>query len=545
MHIRRALAAVVLFTLFVSVAPPARIAAQAPAPPKLVVVLVVDQMRGDYLTTYAGLFQHGFKRLTSEGAWYQNAAYPYLNTVTCTGHSTIGTGALPYRHGMILNAWYDRNEGRSQECTDDPGAKAVSYNGQPDDRTDSAKRMKVPTLAEQIRKQKKGRVFTLSLKPRSAIGLAGHKADSVVWFDGRGGWETSTAYTKSPVPVIENFVKAHPVSADSGKVWERTLPAEKYLYDDQAVGERAGGGWTTTFPHALGAATDRTFYAHWQTSPFADEYLERMAEAIVHDAKLGRGTGTDFLGVSFSTLDMIGHSFGPRSHEVQDILVRLDATIGRLLTFLDQELGRGNYVLALSADHGVAELPEQVEGAGREPSKAIVAAVNGALQPILGEGPFVAAAAYTDIYFGPGIYDRVKSNPRAWKAVEDALLGLPGIVRVFRREELLGSDARSSDDRVRRAAALSYFDGRSGDIIIIPREHWLLASSATTHGTLYPYDQHVPLILFGAAVRGGAYPDAAMPPDIGATIAAIVGVELPDTDGHVLGAAQTAGSPSR
>jgi predicted AlkP superfamily pyrophosphatase or phosphodiesterase len=513
--------------------PPA--AAQAAPKPKLVVLLAVDQMRADYPVRYSNILQHGLKRLTETGAWFKNAAYPYLNTVTCAGHSTLGTGTFPYKHGMVLNAWYDRATGKTVTCTEDSSVSEVSY-GDLAGIGDSAKNMMAPTLAELLHKQK-GRVVTMSLKPRSAIGLAGHEADSVIWFDERGGWETSTAYSKSPVHWLTAFIKGNPIDRDAGKVWERTLPASQYQYADDAPGERPGAGWSATFPHPLGVAGDRAYYAHWLSSPYADEYLEQMAEAAIDDMHLGRQNATDFLGVSFSTLDIVGHAFGPRSHEVQDVLVRLDATLARLLDHLDAKVGKDNYVLALGADHGVADVPEQIQNAGRQSGQQIIAAIDTALKPILGDGPFLAASAYTDLYFRPGVFDRVKRDPKAIAAVKEALLALPGIARVLQPDDLTTPAARTSTDPQIRAAALSYFASRSGDLILIPKENWLLAASVTTHGTLYGYDQRVPVLFYGATIKPGAYDDAATPADIVPTLGAIVGVQLPSPDGQVLKAA--------
>ncbi|MCA1650030.1 MAG: alkaline phosphatase family protein [Acidobacteria bacterium] len=350
------------------------------APPKLVVLLVVDQMRGDYLEWYGGLFTGGFRRLMQEGAWFQRGAYPYLSTVTCAGHSTIGTGSFPYRHGMIQNAWFDRATGTSTPCTEDPSVREISYN-KLTGIGDSAARMLTRTIPEQIRQRTRGRSVALSLKPRSSIPLAGHAADIVLWFDDRGGWATSSVFSPAPVPVVQRFIDANPIASDLGKTWARTLPAASYRHEDDVATERPPPGWTTAFPHPVGikgGQPDLTFVGHWTRTPLADEYLGRMAIAIVDDWKLGRGKGTDVLSVSFSTLDVVGHGFGPRSHEVQDVLVRLDFTIGRLMQALDERVGRQNYVLGLSGDHGVAEIPEQ-NGGGRQTNQQTAEALQRAL----------------------------------------------------------------------------------------------------------------------------------------------------------------------
>ena len=533
MMMRQAALAILLLLTFPATAP---IRAQA-AQPKLVVFIVVDQLRGDYLVRYGNLLEHGLKRLTSQGAWFRNGAYPYANTSTCVGHATIGTGTLPFKHGMIGNAWWDRATERPVACTADSESLEVSYatSAGPGE---SGKRMLMPTLAEVMRGQLKSRVATMSMKARSAIGLAGHSGDFVTWLGDRGAWETSNAFTAAPVPWFVGYLKGNPIARDADKVWERALPVERYQFEDDVTFEHAATGWTAAFPHPLGAAGDTAYTAHWMQSPFPDVYLGEMAQAAIDDMDLGTENRTDFLGVSFSMVDAIGHAYGPRSHEVQDALVRLDATIGRLLDHLDKKVGAGTYVVALSADHGVAEFPEHVPGAGRLSAAAVRATIETTLKPLLGgEGPFIAASSGGEIYFKPGIYDRLKGNAEAVRAVVRALSDLPGVMRVLHSDEVSTAAARSSKDKVIRAVALSYFPGRSGDLVIVPKENWLLSATGTTHGSLHPYDQRVPVLLYGAGIKPGTRSDAATPADLAVTIASLVGVQLPSPDGRVLTAA--------
>lgn len=526
--------ALILLLTAGTAAPPVR--AQA-ARPKLVVFIVVDQLRGDYLDEYEGLLKHGLKRLKSGGAWFRNGAYPYHATVTCAGHATIGTGTLPYKHGMINNVWYDRATERAINCTTDTDALEVSY-GTSMGAGETARRMQAPALAEVMRATLKSRVATMSIKARSAITLAGQDGDFVSWVGDRGSWETSSAYSKTAIPWFAAFVKANPVVKDADKVWERTLPADKYKFVDDLPAERPGPGWTASFPHPLGAAGDTAYTTRWLQSPYADDYLERVAEAAVDEMRLGMEDRTDFLGVSFSMLDAVGHGFGPRSHEVQDTLVRLDVSIGRLLDHLDKKVGAANYLVALSSDHGVAEMPEHVEGAGRQSMLAIRTAIEATIKaPLGGEGPYIAAHSGAEIYFKPGVYDRVKADPAILTAIRTAVGAMSGVDRVITSDEVSTPAARASKDKYIRAVALSYFPGRSGDLFVIPKENWLFTSTGTTHGTLYSYDQRVPVLLYGAGIRAGSRGDAATPADLAVTVASLVGVTLPSPDGRVLTAA--------
>jgi predicted AlkP superfamily pyrophosphatase or phosphodiesterase len=503
--------------------------------PSLVVVLVVDQMRADYLVRYGSLFEHGLMRLMSHGAWYQNASYPYLNTFTCVGHTTIGTGTLPYHHGIIDNTWYDRQQQKTVACTQDPSTREVAY-GRYTGIGESARNTRTPALAEVMRRATHARTAGVSLKARAAISLVGHSADAVTWFDDRGEWETSSAFAQAPLPWLSTFVEHHPVTVDADKVWERMLPVNRYQGEDDAPGERGSAGWSRTFPHPLGAASAQGFYLHWETSPYSDAALEQIAESTIDALKLGqrKTAATDFLGVSFSALDYVGHAFGPSSQEVQDLLVHLDSTIGRLLDHLDAQVGADNYLLVLTADHGVADVAEQRPGGGRIRAASITNAINTALAPLLGEGPFAAATIECDVYFKPGMYDRLRKNPAAMQKALDAVQALPGVARVLRGEQLRSSAARRSTDHAIRAAALSYFPGRSGDLVIVPKEYWEITPNAASHGSLYPYDQDVPLLFYGAGVPPGIHHEPASPADIAPTLAAIVGVHLPAPDGHRL-----------
>jgi predicted AlkP superfamily pyrophosphatase or phosphodiesterase len=518
--------------LLVGATPAARTAAE---PPSLVVLLAVDQMRADYVERYGRHWTAGLRRLLDGGARFDHAAYPFLNTVTCTGHSTIGTGRFPRRHGMILNQWWDRGAGRWVACTEDPSVQTVHAGGTIAG-GDSAARMMAPAFAARLRANG-GRVVGLSLKARSAITLAGADADAVVWFGGPGTWVTSTAYARELPPFVLEVLKRHPIEADRRETWTKRLEASAYVGEDAAAGERPPAGWSNVFPHPLESSSAEQFLERWQVAPISDSRLVDLALAALDRYELGRRGRTDFLAVSFSSLDRVGHAFGPDSHEVQDVLARVDAEIGRLLDQLDARVGRGRYVVALSADHGVGPVPEQAAAkgldAGRLDPKRVIEAINTAAAKYLGPatGSYVAAVAYTDIYLRPGVWERLRANAEAAGAVVEAIGQLPGIMRVFRSDELA---QLRDDDPIQRAAALSYFPGRSGDLIVVPKRYWMLSpGAAATHGTLHDYDQQVPVVFAGAGIRPGRYTTAATPADIAPTLAALLQIQG-DFDGRPL-----------
>jgi predicted AlkP superfamily pyrophosphatase or phosphodiesterase len=533
-----------------SAAPTSRTApaSKAPARPKLVVLLVVDQMRGDYVDKFLGQWNGGLRRLVQEGAWFRDAAYPYAATETCVGHATISTGALPATHGMVANAWWDREAQKMVTCTSDPNAKNVGYAGAAVKGGDSAWRMEIPAFAEELKFQTSGatRVVTFSLKARAAITMAGHKGDAVTWADG-GGWVTSSVY--GTVPFVEAYAKEHPVKQDYGKTWTPSLPESAYWYDEKTLGAVAPEGWELTFPHPLrgkaaGNEPDAAFYEQWASSPYADTYLTHLAEAGVDALGLGKGRGIDFVGVSYSSVDYVGHAFGPRSREIQDVLIRLDKDLGELFAHLDQKVGRGNYVVAFSADHGVVPVPEDMQKTGADAGvlrlPELQDKMEKALEPFNLAKPAIARITGSDVYFAPDVYEKLKQDPKAMRAVTDAALAQPGVAEVFRAEQLQNRPATQSPTR--RAMADSYFPGRSGDLFIVNKPYWLMdgtpagktRSYGTGHGTPYNYDQHVPVLFMGFGIQHGEYHAEATPADIAPTLASLCGITLAARDGRVL-----------
>jgi predicted AlkP superfamily pyrophosphatase or phosphodiesterase len=521
-----------------------------PTRPKLVVVIVVDQMRADYVDKFRNQWSGGLKRLVDEGAWFRTAAYPYAATETCVGHSTISTGAFPINHGMVANAWWDRDEQKMVTCTSDPNVKNTAYAGGSTKGGDSAWRMLLPSYAEELKFQTGGatRVVTFSLKARAAITMAGHKADAATWFDSAtGAWVTSAPY--GTMPFVEDYVKQHPVTADYGKTWSLSLPQSQYWYDEKALGAGSVDGWGATFPFPLrgkegAASADETFYQQWTTSPFADTYLTKLAETALDSLGLGKSGATDYLGVSYSSPDYVGHTFGPRSWEIQDILIRLDKDLGELFAHLDQKVGRGNYVVALTADHGVAPIPADMKRSGLDAGVLslpdLQARLEKALEPFNFAKPVIARVAGNDIYFTQSIYGQLRHDPAATKALLDAALSTPGVAAVFRAEEL-GSGVKTASS-VRTAAELSFLAARSGDLYVLQQPYWLTDGSAsgaksytgTGHGTPYFYDQRVPILLMGYGIQRGEYFEAATPADIAPTLGALTGVTLAVHDGRVL-----------
>lgn len=507
--------------------------------PRLMVFLVIDQMRADYINWYGHQWTKGLRRLVDTGAHFPLAAYPYAYTLTCPGHATIGTGTYPATHGMVGNEWWDRGRQRTIPCTEDPSLNSVPFGGTTGSERHGPTRLATLTFADELKMQAKRppTVASVSLKARSALTFAGRPGPTTyaLWLEeSTGSWATSSVYASAPWPVVDAYVKANPVFGQYGYVWNRARPAATYLFGDTAPMEMA----PAEFPHAViskAGKPDAEFISSWRRSPLGDEYVRHLAQLLVRELKLGQAPGTDVLSVSFSGLDIVGHEYGPHSHEVQDMLIRVDEQIGLLMATLDQLVGRDRYVVGLSSDHGVALVPEQdsniVAGTGRMSSTGLRNHINAAIESVLGRGTHVASRTGPNVYLAPGVLPRILSTPGARDAISRAILSFDGLARVYWAPDLQSGAA--TEDRFLRAARLSYFESRSGDLMVIFSPYWMAQATGTTHGTPYEYDQRVPLIFAGAGIRPGRYLVPASPADIVPTFAQLAGITLAHTDGKV------------
>jgi len=528
----------VIAGLLLSLAVVSSLGGQA-ARPRLLVILVVDQMRADYLTVFRRHWTRGFRRLLADGAVFENAAYPYANTVTCAGHSTVATGALPRTHGIVGNTWWSRDSGGLVDCTIDtsPGAAHISY-GRPAAVGNSAHLLTVPTIGDELRRQHPGaRVVSLSLKPDTAAMLAGHGGDVVLWFDGgAGAFVTSKAYAAGSNEDVADFFSTNRLTDELRSDWTLKKPVDAYVNADATPGQRPPAGRDGLFPHAIAgpAGPDPRSLGFWMQSPASDRYLGHMAAAMVEKLRLGADESPDVLAVGFSALDLVGHAFGPDSREVEDVLVNLDDTIGDLLDVLDRRVGSSGYVVALTADHGVAPIP-QAPAAGRVFTEDLEERIEDLLRTRWGlRDGYYAVVRGPYVYFGAGVLQRLRSDRAVWTDVLRAITTTPGVLRVLSADQL----SPSSDDPIVRTAALSFVPERSGDLVIVTQPGWVAGgrngTAATSHGTPHDYDRRVPVILFGNGVRPGRLTQAATPADIAPTLAYLAGTMLPRAEGRVL-----------
>ena len=515
-----------------------------PESARLVVVLMVDQMRGDYLERWQKQFaEGGFRRLMADGAWFPGCHYPYATTSTGPGHASVLSGTSPATHGIINNNWYDRTVGADVYCATEPRYSLVpppakgkaSPAGSPG-------RMLSPTLADSLKATTKGqgKVFGLSLKDRSAILPAGSRPDGVYWFDDR--FVTSTFYRDGVHPWVDTFNTSGKADEYFGRPWDKLrsdIDYAEFSGPDDAPGEGAGRKQGTTFPHPVTGgltAPGPAYYDALANSPFGNDLLLALAKECVTAEQLGRDDTPDLLCLSFSSNDLIGHTWGPDSQEVMDVTLRTDAQVADLLTFLDTNVGVGRYAVVMTADHGVCPLPEWSTGRGQKAARVDTKTILTGAERHLKEafsGPegqrLIEASPVPYIYLNRRSLAARKLDP---DTVADSLAqwlrGQDGVERVFTRKQLVAPPTADEDaitGRVRKA----YRPDRGGDIYVVTDEFSLASSSGsgTSHGTPHDYDTHVPLVAFGPGVAGGRRDDAVTPQHASVIAARFLGVAPP------------------
>ena len=526
--------ALLALTLSLPEAPRAQVRAAGPGEIKLVLLIAVDQFRYDYLTRFKADYTGGLAQLQTRGATFTQAYLDHYPTVTAVGHSTMLSGAIPAVSGIIGNDWFDRGLGESVTSVADAGTQLVGSQGQ----GASPRRLLVSTLGDEMKNaaahlpaESTPKVFGLSLKDRSAIMPAGHRADAAYWLDVRAGvFVTSTHYRTEPHAWVSAFNTTAPADAFAGRKWE-------FLDLTSGPGRM--------LPPAAGAALYTAVYG----SPFGNQLLKDFAIAAIEGERLGQRGRTDLLTVSFSSNDAVGHSYGPDSPEVRDIAVRTDRIIGELLARVDALVGLDHTVVAFTTDHGVAPVPEVQQErklpGGRMKSDELFGPITAALTGKFGEGKWILATAGTSPYLNHGLIAEKGLDPADVRRVAAAAARLvPHVARVYTREQLLSGEV--TPDLIGRRVARGYNLQRSGDLEIVLDPYWLRSSSGTTHGTPYSYDAHIPLVLMGAGITPGAYNATVALNDLAPTLATLVGVENPSgSSGRVLAEALATATPAR
>lgn len=511
-------------------------AAPASPPPKLVLQLTVDQLRGDLLPRYRNRFgKGGFSLLLDRGAFYANAHYETANTVTCAGHAVLVTGADVAQHGIVGNLWFERETGKEVYCVDDDRYAPV---GEPAKRGMSPAKLTSSTIGDElvIASGHRSRAFAMAGKDRSSIVPGGHLGKAFWMSDLTGGIATSKYYYDTlPAWVTAwNARKLFASYRDAG--WTLLHPLETYLNAASSANPYAHpkSKMTRSFPHSL-KLPDEDLVRALRFTPFLDEMTADFARELIVQEKLGQKGVTDYLAVSFSATDYVGHSFGPNSVESEDNLLRLDATLARLFAFIDKTIGLRNTVIVLSADHGADDVPEERKAEGYESARFGGEPLRARLNTALKER-FNGADGLVGSLVPPGLYldrQKIAAAHLDATAVEAALAEVarnePGVAFALTRTDLMAGRIGHTPvlDRIQRA----FHPTRSGDVIIIQKPMWYFDDDpdyyAATHGSPYSYDTFVPILLFGQGVEAATIHAPAAPAQIAPTLAGMLGIRPP------------------
>ncbi len=501
--------------------------------PKLVVAILVDQLRYDYLERFKDQFgKGGFRLLMEEGAFLTFAHYNYCPTVTGPGHASFLSGAPPSVHGIIGNDWFDKRTGKSLNCVADPDVEGVGATGSVGKR--SPRNFTGSNLADEMRLRYRSKVVGVSLKDRGAILPAGKKPTGAYWFDsGSGNFITSTHYMPELPKWVTDFNARKVPASFIGQAWKRLLPESAYQWADELPGEGStAGDRSKKFDHTVRLSPAEGF-ENIVPTPFGNQLLAEFAEAAIDGEHLGAGSHPDLLSISFSSPDAAGHIFGPYSQEVQDMALRLDQQLAALFAKLDRKIGLANVTIVLTADHGVAPAPEFAQAEGLNGRRVDIASLLGELFTVLekqfGAGKFFLSPRMHDgaLYFDHGaLRERGIAAETLAVAIRDWALETGYFQAAFTRGQLLDGRAPGA---LGQLVLNGFHAERSGDVILIQKPFQLsgTASVGTTHGSPYTYDTHIPVLFFGAGFKPGRYADSFSITDIAPTLSAALRLTPP------------------
>ena len=512
--------------------------AQGAHKPKLIVGIVVDQMRYDFLYRYWDKYSEGgFKKLIQKGYNFKNTHYSYVPTYTGPGHASVYTGSVPAINGIIGNSWYDRGTKKSMYCTEDKSVQTVgstSTAGQM-----SPRNMLTTTITDELRlsNNMQSKVIGIALKDRGSILPAGHTANGAYWFDSpSGNWITSTYYMNNLPQWVQEFNGKKLPDQYLSQVWNTLLPIEQYTEstaDDQAWENTLSGEEKPVFPHNVPAIKGEG-YELIRSIPAGNTITKDFALAALKGENLGKGQATDFLALSFSTPDYVGHTFGPNSIEVQDIYLRLDLEIEALLNELDKEVGMENVLIFLTADHGAAHVPAYLTSQ-KVPAGVAVNAIKDSVEIMLdktyGNGDWVEKYTNQQVYLNRKLIDSKKlERTTVQSKVASYVMRFEGVARAMAAEEMQRTGWSTG---IMAKVEHGYNAQRSGDVIILLQPGWFEGwegqePKGTTHGSYSNYDTHVPLLWYGWNVKHGESTVQAEITDIAPTIASWLNIQEPN-----------------
>ncbi len=504
--------------------------------PKLVVGIVVDQMRWDYLYRYADRYSSGgFKRLMNDGFNCENTIINYLPTSTAPGHTCIYTGSTPSLHGIAGNEWIDKKTGKEWYCTEDTTVKSV---GGGKAGLMSPRNLMATTITDELRLATNFRAKTIgiSIKDRGAILPAGHTATAAYWYDSEtGNYITSDYYMQSLPQWLLQFNGRKLNDSLMNLDWNTLYPIESYtqsIADNNAYEGIAKGEAAPVFPHKTSLAVARNDKGAIRNTPQGNTITRLMAQACIEGEKMGMGSETDFIAVSFSSTDYIGHQYAPNSIEMEDTYLRFDKELEQLLNFLDKKIGKGNYTVFLTADHGAAHNADFLKDKNIPAGSVSIKEINGRLNNFLlqkfGDSTLVTSLINYQVFFNEqAISEHHLDRLSIRKEVMHWLEQQPGVSYLIDMENISQSTAPTELlDRTR----LGYNKNRSGDIQIVMNPGWYSgqAHTGTTHGSWNPYDAHIPLLWYGWGIKKGRTSRMTYMMDISATIAALLHIQAPN-----------------
>ena len=510
--------------------------------PKLVVGIVVDQMKPDYLQRFYDDFgDNGFKRLLNEGYTFHNTHYNFLPTYTAPGHASIYTGTTPSIHGIVGNDWFSRRLQKERYCTDDADVQIIGNSAKGDDPM-SPKNLLTTTITDELRLSTnfKGKVIGMSIKDRGAILPAGHFANWAFWYSKTGSFISSTFYGPTLPTWVNEFNDEKHYLPFLTKSWELFKPLATYnesLTDDNPYEGKLYKADKPVFPYDLKSMYEKNDAGVIRATPFGNNLLAEFAKRAIEKEALGIDEVTDFLAVSFSSTDYVGHILGPRSIELQDTYLRLDETIADFLFYLDKTVGKGNYLLFLTADHAGAEntqfLKDNKYNVTNVEPKDITKGLKKFSVDTYGED-LINNYSNFNIYF-----DKEKIKTKALDLVKvkqsfkDYLMAQEHVKRVYTEEEIV---ADNGNDFHLHCIARGFDPTEGGDLVVIDKPGYIeYGATGTSHGTSYPYDTHVPLIFFGWNIKSGETHDRKVITAIAPTIAQKININFPNgTEAEVL-----------
>ena len=516
---------------------------------RLVLQVTVDGLRGDLLQRYGANFgEGGFRRLLEHGVLYTDAHYQHANTETIVGHATLATGAHPARHGMIGNVWYDRESGElayNIEDADHPllptrddareGAQVDPAQKRARTKGRSPVSMLVPTIADTLAAHTAGRakIFGVSGKDRSAVAMAGQVGKAFWLSTDTGDFVTSTYYYDAYPAWASQWNAARKGERYANERWELHLDQAKYRlgHQDDRPYEVDLKGFGRTFPHPYPAATDPLFATKLIVSPVGDELAADFTKALIDAEAVGQDAIPDYVSVSFSGVDAVNHFFGPSSLENEDTVLRLDRTLADLLSYVDEKVGLRNTLVVLSADHGMAEMPEYMTSLGYDAKrlygKQVHELANGEGKRLFGVDGLIRYTFRPYLYVDPDVARQASLDPDVVAdAIAEALTHMPGIDVAASRRQTLATGGDDVMMRIRR----NFHPSRSGDIYVAQRPYWFFFEKgpvAAMHGSPWRYDTHVPILVAGSGIRPAVVHRRVHPVDVAPTIAAILGLSPP------------------